>query len=163
MKGGFVYTVRHWSKDGRLLDEFTVPNIMPIEGRDYLLGAALALSSQIGAWYLGLYTANYTPVAEDTLSTFLAVAGETTASYAGANRPTLAMDAIAGGVWSNASAPLVFTFTAAVTVTGGFVTSSAPKGNNTGILLSAVRFPVDKVITEAGEKLEIPAGITLLS
>jgi hypothetical protein len=43
------------------------------------------------------------------------------------------------------------------------VTSSAPKGNSTGILLSAVRFPVDKVITEAGEKLEIPAGITLLS
>lgn len=163
MKGGFVYTVRHWSKDGRLLDEFTVPNIMPMEGRDYLLGAGFAQASQIGAWYLGLYTANYVPTANDTLSSFLAVAGETVSSTAGSNRPTLAMDAIAQGVWSNVSNPLLLVFTAPVTVTGAFVTSSAPKGNAVGVLLSAVRFPVDKPISEAGEKLEIPAGITLLS
>lgn len=159
---GFIYTFEHLSANGDVLSVEESHNLIPDQGRDYLLNAGLLLGSQFNNWFIGLYEGSYSPVAGDTMATFVASATEITAAYSEADRVALVPDALAGGVYVNAASPAVFTFTAEKTVRGGFISSGSVKGGTTGILLSAVLSSSPKVVA-AGESLRVTSGLSLVT
>ena len=156
-KLGFVFDFEIVGLDGTVRDKFSQENIIPDVGRDYMLSAALAGGSAISSWYIGLYENVRVPVASDTMVTLLADAGEII-DYSGTPRLTLTADPISGGVFSNSVTKAEFTFTAAKTVRGGFITSNSVKSNTAGTLLSAVQLPTAKTMA-IGEVLRCTAGL----
>lgn len=159
---GFEYTFECFGADGRLKWAFTEHNLIPNEGRDYMLNAALLLGSQFNNWYIGLFEGAYSPLATDTMATFPASATEITGAYDEASRPALTPDALSGGLYVNAASPAVFTFNSAKTVRGGFISSGATKGGTTGVLLSAVLASSPKQVI-AGDQLRVTAGLSLVT
>lgn len=157
-KIGFVYDYKIVDVTGNVRDEWRVENIIPDEGIEYILGAALDGDSQFSTWYVGLYGNNRLPVAGDTMALLLADAGEIT-SYSGGARKTLVPTTV-DGVW--AGAELSFVFTAGTTVRGGFITSNSVHGNTTGLLLSAELNPTPKVLA-TGETLKVTAGLSMVT
>lgn len=158
---GFVYQMECFSPDGKLLWSAREENILPNEGRDYMMNAALNLGSQFGNWFIGLYEGSYAPVAGDTMATFPASATEITA-YSEAARVALVDEALASGLWANSVTKAQFTFTAAKTVRGAFISSGSVKGGTTGVLLSAVLAASPKTVN-TGEILQVVAGLSLVT
>lgn len=158
---GFVYHYECIGLDGKLKWESREENLIPDVGRDYILNAALNGGTQYTTWYIGLYEANRTPIVSDTMATLIADCQESV-SYAspGNLRLTLEDGALSGGVWSNLASVAEFTFTAAKTIRGGFISSNAARGSTAGMLLSAVKNSTDKPI-EIGEILRVTAGLSL--
>ena len=70
LRAGFDYLIEIVDRDGNVRDTERVHNLMPGEGLNYVLGAALKGAAQITSFYVGLYEGNYTPVAGDTAATF---------------------------------------------------------------------------------------------
>lgn len=159
---GFKYKFECFDALGNLKWEFTQDNLIPDQGRDYLLNAGLLAGSQFSSWYIGLYEGAHAPATGDTMATFIAAATEITTAYSEATRLLLAPNTLSGGVYINATAPAVFTFTAAKTVRGGFISSGSVKGGTTGVLLSAVLAPSPKTVG-AGEQLRVTTGFGLVT
>ena len=159
---GFEYTFECFDQDGRLKWAFTEHNLIPNEGRDYLLNAGLLAGAQLSSWYIGLYEGAHTPLATDTMAGFPAAATEITTAYDEVSRPALVPNALSGGVYINTASPAVFTFNAAKTVRGGFITSGSVKGGVTGVLLSAVLASSPKDVV-ALDQLRVTAGLSLVT
>jgi hypothetical protein len=157
----FMYKFEH-IRNGEVIDTEVVKNIIPTEGIDFILNAALNGGTQFSTWYIGLFEANYTPLAADTMATFPASATETTTAYDETTRVALVDGALAAGLWSNAASPAEFTFNASKTIYGGFISSGSTKGGTTGVLLSAVKAATSKAVVD-NDVLRITAGITLSS
>lgn len=162
VKIGFVYRFEHLSANGDVLSVEEAHNLIPDEGRDYLLNAGLLAGSQFSNWYTGLYEGSYAPQTTDTMATIIASSTEITTAYSETTRGLIVPDALSGGTYSNASAPLTFTFTAGKTVRGGFISSGPVKGGTTGVLLSAVLASSPKVVA-AGESLRVTTGLSLVT
>lgn len=161
-KIGFVYRFEHLSVDGDVLSIDETHNLIPDQGRDYLLNAGLLAGSQFSNWYVGIYEGSYAPQPTDTMATFAAAATEITTAYSETSRGRLVPDALAGGVYANAATPLTFTFTTATAVRGGFISSGSVKGGTTGVLLSAVLASSPKSVG-IGESLRVTAGLSLVT
>ena len=161
LSAGFSYQVEVIDKNGHVRDSEVVHNIMPGEGLNYVLGAALKGAAQIAAFHVGLYEGNYTPVAGDTAATFPVSATESIA-YAELTRVALTLGTVIGGSADNSAARAEFTANATKTFYGGFISSSNAKGSVSGVLVSAVRFSSPKQLV-AGEVLRVTAGFVLLS
>jgi hypothetical protein len=159
---GFEYKFEILDRFGRVRDTSIEYNLIPDEGRDYLLTAALLAGSQFSNWFIGLYDGAYSPVAGDTMATFPASASELTTEYSEATRQGLTPNVLAAGVYSNVDTPAVFTFASETTVRGGFISSGSVKGGTTGVLLSAVLASSPKLV-EAGESLRVITGLTLIT
>lgn len=158
---GLVYHFQCFDKDGRLKWESREENLIPDVGRDYFLNAALNGGTQYSTWYIGLYEADRTPEALDTLATLIADCQEiTTYTTTASQRLELVDDALSSGVWSNFSNVAEFEFTADKTVRGGFICSNVSQGGTTGVLLSAVKASSPKTI-ETDEILRVTAGLSL--
>lgn len=158
---GFVYHLECVSPAGEALWSERWENIIPNEGRDYILNAALNAGAQFGTWYIGVYEGNYTPQATDTMATFVASATEITA-YSEAARPTLVDAPLEAGLFANTVTKAEFTFTSDKTVRGGFISSGSVKGGTTGVLLSAVLGSSPKTVG-VGEILRVTAGLSLVT
>jgi hypothetical protein len=161
-KIGFTYRFEHLSEHGDVLSDDEEKNIIPDQGRDYIIAAAMLSGSQFASWYCGLYEGGYSPQASDTMATFVASATEITTAYSETARGLIVPDAPGGGLYVNAATPLVFTFTAATTVRGGFISSGGVKGGTTGILLSAVLASSPKTVA-GGESLRITTGFSVVT
>lgn len=168
-KIGFVYTVEHIGVDGKVKSVETVENIIPLVGINYILAAALTAGAQYSTWYIGLFEANRTPLASDTMTTLLADCEESD-NYGGVgntNRSNVngtdnSFPAVVDGASTTTSDPAIFTFTTAATIQGGFITTGVTIGNTSGLLISAVKFTSPKVMA-AGEYLRVPVGIAMAS
>lgn len=159
---GFVYVYECFDVDGKLKWRAREENIIPDVGRDYILDAALASGAQLPNWYIGLYENTRVPLAGDTMTSFLADCGEvTTYTSAGALRLVLS-GTRTSGVFSNIASPAEFVFTAAKSIKGGFIASSAAQGSTSGTLLSAVANSSPKPV-DIGETLRVTAGISLIT
>lgn len=162
-KSGFIYTVEHIAVDGSIKSVETVHNLMPNDAVDYLLNAAFMGSSAYSTWYLSLFDNARTPLATDTMTTFMADCGEDTVyTVTGGARPTISFPPVASGVLTTTASPNEFEFVSAATIRGAFVTTGVTRGGTTGLLCSAVLFPTAKVIA-AGESLRVPVGFALIS
>lgn len=159
-KIGFIHVVEH-VRNGEVLSVEEVHNLMPTEGMNYFLNAALLGAAQTSAWYLGLFEGNYTPVVGVTAATFPSVATESTA-YDEANRLAWTPGTPANGSVNNASNKATFTMNAMKSIYG-LVQSSVPgKGAPTGVLVSVARFQNKKDV-EAGDVLNVTSTISLTS
>lgn len=139
------YNVRvnggEWSPD--------IPNLLPTEGLIYLLNL-LGDHIAIADLYIALYATALTPIAGHTGASFTATYGEITSGTEGYTEATRVawVTATASGtaVLNNYASPATFTINTASTlaVEGvGMLTTSA-KGDTTGKLVSASRFPATR-------------------
>lgn len=138
-------TYSHQVNDGPWEDDH---NLIPDEGLNYIIGAAVSNdSSPITTWYMALYAAAYTPTASLTAANFAATASEITSGsegYTEANRVTWVADAIdtVNTEVTNDTTPAAFTIITASTlaVNGAALLSQSAKGSTLGTILSAGRF-----------------------
>lgn len=143
------------------VEQWSDYNIVTNEGINKLLNVGAGLASQIANWYVGVFEGVYTPVAGDTAATFPASATETTA-YAEAARPGWSPVASTAKSLTNATAKATFTFTAAKTIQGAFVSSVSTKGATTGTLLSAANFSAAKSVG-LGDQLQVTYVLNMTS
>lgn len=144
-----------------LVDTETVFNIIPTEGLNHILSVIGNAGTQVTTWYLGLFEANYTPIAADTAATFPASSTECTA-YTESVRQTWVEAAPSGGAITNSASKAEFTMNATKTLYGAFLTSSSVKSGTTGTLLSAAKFSASKAV-DSGDIARITASLTLTS
>ena len=158
---GFNYLVDLYDADGKLTESEYVHNLMPVEGLNHVLMAVLKSGGTFPHWYIGLFKGNYTPSPTDIMSTFPAGATELT-EYAETVRQELLTGSVVSGACDNVLNKAEFTANAGVTAYGGFISTSATKGNSSGVLLSAVRFASPKVLSN-GSVLRVTAGFVFAS
>ena len=161
---GFTYTIEQFDARGRLVDIETVHNIMPYEGLNYMITAAIRGGTVLTAWYVGLYSGNYTPLITDGMGAttpFPTAATEFTA-YTPTARQVYTGSVPSNGSSDNSAAPAVFTMTSAATIYGGFIASNSTQGSTSGTLLSAVKFASPKVLDVSGQ-LRVTAGFLFTS
>lgn len=155
---GFTYEIQH-VRAGEVIDSEVVSNLMPTEGKNYVLNAALKGGSTYNSWYVGLFEGDITPVIGHVMSTFPTDATECTA-YSEATREVLTLGTVASGAVSNSASPAEFTFNATKTVYGCFVSNVGTKSATTGPLISAVRFSSSKAVV-SGDIIRVIGGFTL--
>lgn len=160
-KIGFVYKFEVLDNGIVVAETPPVHNIMPTAALNHVLDVLMKAGTQYPNWYVGLFEGNYTPTAGATMVSLIADATECTA-YSETTRPAFTGDAIASGAIQNTATKAEFTFTAAKTIYGGFISSNNVKSATTGMLLSAVR-PASSVVVASGNVLRVTAGLTLTS
>lgn len=160
-ESGFTYVVEVIHPDGRVSQREVVHNLIPTEGLNHQQSVTFKGATQVTTWFIGLYEGNYTPVAGVTAATISADSTECTAYTPGA-RVEFVEGAVAAGSVDNSASKAQFTFTAAKTVYGGFISSASPKGATTGVLISAVRFASPKNLA-IGDVLSVTAANILVS
>lgn len=139
-------------RDGKVIDEFEDHNLVVNEGLNALLGIMFAGTAQIGTWYLGVFEANYTPVATVTAATITAASTECTA-YASATRVAYVEAAPASQSITNSASRASFIFNATKTIYGAFLCSNSAKSATTGTLFSAAAFGTSKAVVNLDELL----------
>lgn len=158
---GFHYDIET-VRDGKVIDTDRVYNLIPIQGLNYIIEAALRQGAAFPAIYVGLFEGNYVPVPGDTMAAFPAAATELTA-YAEATRQVVTLSPAAGGVAESSAAKATITGnTNGKQAQGAFISSAPTKGSTTGVLLSVVRFPSPKPL-DAGTVLRITCGFSAAS
>lgn len=148
-------------RGGKIIDEFECPNLVVNEGLDALLNIMFHGSTQITAWFIGLFEGNYTPVAGVTAATIVAAATECTA-YTQSTRPAYDEAAAASQAITNSASRATYTFNATKTIYGAFLTSLSTKSGTTGTLFSAAKFGTAKNV-ESGDELLLTYNFTAAS
>ena len=127
-------------------------NVVPTEGLNHVLDVTLHGSTQITAWYLGLFSGAVTPGATLTAATVTAVLTEITSGtdgYSEATRVAYNEAAASSGSTTNAANKAAFTIAMSsgnLTVNGCFLASASAKGATTGTLYSASRFSAARTL-----------------
>ena len=141
LKLGGIFTYEH-IRNGKVIDTWQEKNLVVDEGLEYVLGNAFdGVTSSIGAWYVGLFTGNFTPLSTTTAASIATDSTETTTQYSEATRPAWVEANVISKARGNSASPAVFTFTPASTpVYGAFLVSDSSKGGTSGVLAAASRF-----------------------
>lgn len=139
-------------RDGKVIEEFEDCNLVVNEGLNALNDIVFDAGTQITAWFLGVFEANYTPVSTVTAATIAAAATECTA-YASATRPAYVPAASSAQVTTNAASRASFVFNATKTIYGGFLVSNAAKSSTAGKLFAAAAFASPKSVVSGDELL----------
>lgn len=127
-------------RDGEVIDSGVSPNIVVDEGLTYILDVALSAAAQLPAFYIGIFSNNYTPVAGDTAATFVASAGEVSTEIDEAARQPWTEAGVSAKAITNTASVASFTANASVNVFGAFLTSDSAKLATTGTLIAASKF-----------------------
>ena len=156
------YVVECHDKEGNLKWVAETENLVVNVGLQYMAGVALTSTTQITAWYIGLYGAgaSNTPAATDTLASH---AGWTEITPYSGNRPAATFAAATNAnpsVVTNSASKASYTINATATVGGAFL-SSANSGT-TGTLFSAADFssPGDRSVV-SGDILSVTYTFSL--
>lgn len=159
------YLIECFDKDGNLKWTAETKNLVVNVGLQYMAGTALTSTSQITAWYLGLYgaAASNNPSATDTMGTHGGWTEVT--AYSESTRPAATFAAATNAspsVVTNSASKAVFTMSGTTTVGGAFLTSNNTKGGNTGTLFSAADFqaPGDRSVV-SGDILNVTYTFSL--
>jgi len=165
IKGGGMFTVQCFDKDGVLKWEATKNNLVVNVGLKDMNDKYFSGSAYTAAWYIGLYGAGASnnPAAGDTMSSHAGWVEVT--AYSQATRPAATFGAATTAdpsVISNSASVAVFTINGTTTVGGAFLTSNSTKGGTTGTLFSASDFtsPGDRSVV-SGDTLNILYSFSL--
>lgn len=132
-------------------------NIIVDEGLHHALDVILHGEVQVNPWYIGLFEANYMPVATDTAANIATNATESTA-YNEATRVEYNEAAAASKVTTNSTNKAQFTINATKTMYGAFLVSNSTKQGTTGTLLSAAQFSTARSVV-ANDILEVTYSV----
>lgn len=167
LKGGGVFTVTCFDKDGNQKWESKSHNLVVDVGLAAMADTALGGDTQIASWYIGLYgaAASNNPAASDTMASH---GGWTeVVAYSQATRPQCnfgaASTAVSGtAVISNSASVAVFSINGTTTVGGAFLTSDSTKNGTSGTLFSAADFqvPGDRSVV-SGDTLNVTYQFSL--
>lgn len=159
LKMGGVFTIEHW-RDGKLLDSAQFKNKVVNQFLDYALDVSLSSGTPKTSWYIGLFKANYTPLATNTGATIAAAATELT-EYTSSTRIAWADAGPASNVITNAASKAEFTINGTVTAYGAFLVSSNVKGdtNSASILCAASKFTTSRDLV-ANDQLLVTYQLT---
>lgn len=148
---GGRFEVQHL-RNGEVIDEFDVHNLVVNEGLDYLLDVMFHGVSPAGTWYIGLFEGNYTPVATVTAATITSASTECTA-YDESTRQEYNEAAASSQTITNAANRATFTFNASKNIYGAFLVSAQAKSATSGKLFSAARFGALKAVAASDQLL----------
>jgi hypothetical protein len=143
VKGGGVFTVQCYDKDGNLKWEDKSPNLVVNVGLQDMNTKYFTGSGYTATWFIGLYGSGSTnnPAAGDTAASH---AGWTeVTAYSEATRPAATFGTATTAdpsVISNVLNKAEFNITGTTTVGGAFLISNSTKSGTTGILFSASDF-----------------------
>lgn len=160
---GFLWDVELVGPDGKSISREVTHNLYPTEGLNHMLNVELNATTQVPAWYVGVFEGNYTPTIADTAAAIATAATESSAFASPTVRKTWTPSATASaGTINNYTGRAIFSFTAAKTIYGGFLISSSLVGGVAGVMISIVRFATPAAVTN-GSVLNVGAGCTLVS
>jgi hypothetical protein len=145
--GRFVFRNR------RTGEMFYSENLVPDEGLEEFLDVSLGAAAKQAAWYLGIFEANYTPVAGVTAATVAAAATECTA-YDETVRQTWTPGAVASKSIDNTASLASFTMNATKTIYGAFLVSSNVKGGTAGVLKAISQFSTPQSVV-SGDVIDV--------
>lgn len=129
-------------------------NLVVLEGRNYMVGAALVNQTRYSNFYVAIFGADVTPTASWTASSFATAANEIT-SYVSTARPGWQPGAVANGEVDSYQSKVSFESTAnGVLVRGAALLSSDAKSGTAEMLIGATRFQNAKPLDE-GEILDV--------
>lgn len=151
LKVGGRFAVEH-IREGELIDEFEVPNLVVNEGLNHILNTVLNAGTPVTTWYLGLFEGNYTPIATVTAATIAAASTESTA-YDESTRQEYVEAAASGQSITNAASKATFTLNATKNIYGAFLVSASAKSATSGVLLAAARFSSPKAVVDDDQLL----------
>ncbi len=149
MGGRFV--VEHYRK-GELIDVTEDHNLVVNEGLNHILDVQFNGATQVTTWYMGVFEANYTPVATATAATITAASTESTA-YDETTRVEYNEAASSGQSITNSANKATFTFNATKTIYGAFLVSASAKSATTGKLFAAAKFGTSKAVVDDDQLL----------
>jgi len=143
IKGGGMFTVQCFDKDGVLKWEATKNNLVVNVGLKDMNEKYFSGSAYTAAWYVGLYgaAASNNPAAGDTMSSHAGWVEVT--AYSQATRPVTTFSAATTAdpsVITNAANVAQFSITGTTVVGGAFLINNNTKGGTTGVLFSAADF-----------------------
>lgn len=165
LKGGGVFTVTCFDKDGNLKWEAKSHNLVVNVGLQDMNTKYFKGSGYTAAWYIGLYGSGATndPAASDTMSSH---AGWTeVTAYSQSTRPAATFGTATTAdpsVIDNSGSVAVFSINGTTTVGGAFLTSDNTKGGTSGTLFSAADFqsPGDRSVVN-GDTLNVTYQFSL--
>lgn len=165
IRGGGVFTVTCFDKDGNLKWEAKSPNLVVNVGLQDMNTKYFKGSGYTAAWYIGLYGAasSNDPAAGDTMASH---AGWTEVTdYSQATRPAATFGTATTAdpsVIDNSGSPAAFSINATTTVGGAFLTSDNTKGGTSGTLFSAADFqsPGDRSVVD-GDTINVTYTFSL--
>ena len=146
-----VYHLEH-RRNGKVIHRENLNNLVVDQGLTHILDILFKSGTQISAWYLGIFEANYTPAADDTAANIAARSTESTA-YTEATRQAFTAGAIAANAVDNTAARATFTINATKTMYGVFLVSTSAKSGTLGTLLSVASFTTARSVIAADELL----------
>jgi hypothetical protein len=165
IRGGGVFTVTCFDKNGNLKWEAKAPNLVVNVGLQDMNDKYFSGSGYTAAWYIGLYGAasSNDPAAGDTMSSH---AGWTEVTdYSQATRPAATFGTATTAdpsVIDNSGSVAVFSINGTTTVGGAFLTSDDTKGGTSGTLFSAADFesPGDRSVVN-GDTINVTYTFSL--
>jgi hypothetical protein len=165
IKGGGVFTVQCFDKDGNLKWTSKSHNLVVNVGLQDMNAKYFSGSSYTAAWYIGLYgaAASNDPAASDTMASH---AGWTeVTAYTQSTRPAATFGTATTAdpsVIDNSGSVAVFSMNATTTVGGAFLTSDNTKGGSGGTLFSAADFesPGDRAVV-SGDTVNVTYEFSL--
>ena len=165
LRGGGVFTVTCFDKDGNLKWEAKSPNLVVNAGLQDMNTKYFKGSGYTAAWYIGLYGAasSNDPAAGDTMSSHSGWTEVT--DYSQATRPAATFGTATTAdpsVIDNSGSVAVFSMNATTTVGGAFLTSDDTKGGTSGTLFSAADFesPGDRSVVN-GDTINVTYTFSL--
>ena len=165
LRGGGVFTVTCFDKDGNLKWEAKSPNLVVNVGLQDMNDKYFKGSGYTAAWYIGLYGSGATndPAAGDTMSSH---AGWTeVTAYSQSTRPAATFGTATTAdpsVIDNSGSVAVFSMNGTTTVGGAFLTSDNTKSGTSGTLFSAADFeaPGDRSVVN-GDTINVTYTFSL--
>lgn len=147
------FTVQHFNKAGKLLNEFDVDNGITDVGLNKILDDMFNSGTQSATWYVGLIdNSGFSALANsDTMSSHAGWSEST--AYTEANRVTWGVGAASSRSVTNAST-VDFSINATVTINGIFVVDNNTKGGTTGTLWATASFS-SAVVASNGDTLKV--------
>ena len=137
---------------GKVIEEFEDANLVVNQGLNHILNVEFDAATQLTNWYLGIYKANYTPVATDTAANIASNSTES-ADYTSATRPVWTPAASTAQSITNSASQATFTFNASITVYGAFLISNSTINGTAGTLFGAALFATPKAVVNTDQLL----------
>ena len=151
-------------RDGKVIDKWESKNIVVNQGLNYMLNTALDAQAAQSAWYVGIFSGNYTPLATDTAATIAANATESAAYSNSTTRPAWRLPS--GGSTAqnltNSASQATFVMSAAVTIYGALLCSSNVINGTAGVLMAASQFATARTLA-SGDNLLVTYSLSAVS
>ena len=165
LKGGGVFAIKCYDKDGNLKWEDSAHNLVVNVGLQDMNAKYFSGSGYTATWFLGLVDDSPSPsyAAGDTAASHAGWAES--AAYTQATRPTCTFGTATTAdpsVIDNSASVAVFSINGTTTVGGAFLTSDDTKSGTSGILFSAADFasPGDRAVV-SGDTLNVTYEFSL--